>query len=184
MSNIIFIHGTGGDGTENWFPWLRKNLEASGHNVLAPRFPTPENQTPATWFEAFKEYNRYINEDTVIVAHSLGGAFLLRLLESIDTKILAAFFVSASVGVKPIKYYEGDKPFVGHPFDWKKIKSNSQNFYVFHSDNDPLVCLGNAEKLSKELGTDLILVPNGGHLNEAAGFLEFDLLYEKIKQVL
>ncbi len=92
--------------------------------------------------------------------------------------------VAAPIGVLPIKYYEVDKPFLENPFNWNKIRKNSQKFYVFHSDDDRLVSVGNGEKLAKELNTDLIRVPNAGHFNEKAGYTEFELLLEKIRQVL
>ena len=41
MKNVIIIHGTEGYPEENWFPWLKKNLEERGYNVTVPQFPSP-----------------------------------------------------------------------------------------------------------------------------------------------
>ena len=41
MANIFIIHGTEGYPEENWFPWLKKELEQKGHIVFVPQFPTP-----------------------------------------------------------------------------------------------------------------------------------------------
>ena len=184
MTNALIFHGTAGHPEENWFPWLKQQLEAIGCKTLVPQFPTPDNQTLENWLEVLEKYEKEITPDTILIGHSLGGAFLLRVLERREKGIKAAFFVASPVGVLPIKNYDGDKLFIGNPFDWAKIKRNCRNFFVFHSDNDPYVSLGNGKELASKLGTKLIFVPNAGHFNKASGFAKFELLLEKIKSVL
>ncbi len=180
MANIFIFHGTGGYPEENWFPWLKEKLEVLGHKVVVPQFPTPDNQTPESWFEAFRKYEESLDENTIIIGHSLGGAFLLHLLEKVDVQIKAAYFVAAPVGILPLKNYETDKPFIDQPFDWDKIKANSKEFYVYHSDNDPFVSLENGQELAKKLDTELTFVPNAGHFNASAGYKSFDILLKQI----
>src|SRR3989338_4142675 len=43
MSNVFIFHGTGGYPEENWFPWLKKELEELECKVIIPKFPSPEN---------------------------------------------------------------------------------------------------------------------------------------------
>lgn len=194
MKYAIIFHGTAGHANENWFPWLKKELKKYNYGVIVPQFPTPENQSPESWLKVFEEYNdkKYLNEDTLLIGHSLGGGFLLWVLEKIskkintktNAKVKAAFFVAASIGVKPIKYYETDKLFVEKSFEWHNIKNSAKNFFVFHSEDDPLVCIGNGEKLAAKLGVKLIKVKDAGHFNKAAGYDKFELLLEKILSVL
>jgi len=184
MRNIFIIHGTAGYPEENWFPWLKQKLEGLGCNVIVPQFPTPQNQTPESWFKVFLKYKKHLTSDTIIIGHSLGGTFLLRFLENSTIKIKAAFFVAVPIGIKPIKNYKTDKLFLENAFDWAAIKKNCHKFFVFHSDNDPFVCVGNGEHLSKNLDVKLILVSEAGHFNKVAGYTEFPLLLEKIKKIL
>lgn len=182
MKKALIIHGTEGHPGENWFPWLKKELEQLGYTVYVPQFPSPP-VIPAKiseWFEVLNNYE--IDQDTIIIGHSLGGLFALRILEQINHSVRAALFVGASIGIKPIKYYDRDLAFSGFDFDWQKIKSNAKDFVVFHSDNDPYVDLANGKILSQKLGVELNFIPNAGHFNAAAGYTEFtDLLYEIIK---
>lgn len=182
MTNVFIFHGTEGYPEENWFPWLKEELEFLDCKVIVPQFPTPKNQTLENWFKVFERYKDLYNADSILVGHSLGGAFLLRVLEKYDIKIKAAFIVAAPVGVMPIKNYDSDKLFIGHPLNWEQIKNRAKRFYVFHSDNDPYVSLGNGQELARKLETDLTFIPNAGHFNAAAGYLRFDVLLEKIKQ--
>jgi len=129
-------------------------------------------------------YKKNINSDTIIIGHSLGGAFLLKLLELLKQPIKTAIFVGTPIGVKPIENYENDDRFCDFIFDWSKIKNKAKQFIVYHSDNDPYVSLGNGERLAKELGVELTFIPNAGHFNAKAGFTEFDDLWQKLQLTL
>jgi predicted alpha/beta hydrolase family esterase len=183
MKYAIIFHGTEGHPQENWIPWLKDQLEKFDYDVIVPQFPTPKNQNPQAWFAVFKNYEKYLNPNTILIGHSCGGAFLLRVLEKIGVQIKAAVFVAASAGIKPIKYYEVDRPFVEKPFDWNKIRNSSSNFFVFHSEDDPLICIENGEKIAQEIGVDLIRLKDAGHFNKAAGYVKFELLLEKLKVI-
>lgn len=184
MRHAFIFHGTEGYPEENWFPWLKMEMETLGMAVHVPQFPTPENQTLEAWFDVLRNYEQHIDEKSILVGHSLGGAFLLRVLEHIRTKIAFACLVATPIGIPPIQNDAGDQPFIGHPFDWKKIREHAQHFVVFHSNNDPLVSLGNGKELARKLRVELMLIPNAGHFNTKAGYVRFDALLEEIKKVL
>jgi len=182
--NVFIIHGTGGHPKENWFPWLKEQLEPMGCKVIIPQFPTPENQTPETWFKVLDRYRGEYTPETILVAHSLGSAFALRILENYSVRIKAAFLVSAPIGVRPIKNWDGDQPFIGKPFDWEVIRTRAGKFVVFHSEDDPMVGIGNGIELAKNLGAEFVRLPNAGHFNAKAGYTKFELLLEKIKELV
>lgn len=185
MKQEVFIfHGTAGYPEENWFPWLKGKLAESNVEVIVPQFPTPEGQSLDAWLKVFNEYKNIVDENTVMIGHSLGGLFLLRVLERLENPIKAAFFVGTPTGVKPIKNWDSDERFSGFEFDWKNIRSKAKHFVVFHSDNDPYVSLGNGQKLAQELGVDLTFVPNAGHFNKASGFTEFPQLLDNVNKIL
>lgn len=186
MSNVFIFHGTEGYPEENWFPWLKKKLETRGHKVFVPQFPSPPGVPAkiAEWFDVLKNYEQHINEDTILIGHSLGGLFTLRILEKINHPVKAAFFVGTPIGIGQILNYERDNSFGGFSFDWTTIKANARSFVVFHSDNDPHVSLDNGEELSKKLGVELSFVPNAGHFNKRAGYTKFDELLTKLEPLL
>ena len=186
QANALIFHGTEGYPEENWFPWLKGELGMMGHNVYVPQFPSPPG-VPAKlneWFDVLKNYEQYINEDTIIIAHSLGGKFALRVLEKLEYPVKAVFFVATPIGIQPIVNNERDNAFTNNDFDWANIKNKAKNFFVFHSDNDPYVSLGNGEELAKKLGVNLTFIPNAGHFNAAAGYLSFPQLFEKVEAIL
>lgn len=181
MKNVLIFHGTGGSPEGNWFPWLKEKLENRGFQVFVPKFPDPrEGNKLEDWLKVLEDYKQYINEETILIGHSLGGLFLLRVLERVKKNVTAAIFVSAPIGVKPIKYFESDENFSGFKFDWEKIKRGAKYFEVYHSDNDPYVSLANGEELAKNLKVELSFIPKAGHLNAESGYTKFEKILEDI----
>lgn len=182
---VFIIHGAYGNPNENWFPWLKNELEKLGVKVFVPRFPTPEGQNLNNWLRAFKRYIPYIDEKTIFVGHSLGPAFIMNILETSEKTILAAFFVSGFTGLldQP-EFDEINKTFTDREFNYPKIKDNCKNFFIYNSDTDPYVPLNKGRQLAMNLNGKLTIIKNGGHINAAAGYLEFPLLLRDIKNLL
>ena len=110
---------------------------------------------------------------------------MLKVLEKLKNPIKAVFLTATPIGIKPILYYERDNSFCGFNFDWDIIKNKAKNFEVFHSDNDPFVCLKNGEELAKKLNVKLNFIPNAGHFSvKTSGYITFPDLLEKIKIIL
>jgi predicted alpha/beta hydrolase family esterase len=185
-TNIFIFHGTEGYPGENWFPWLKNELEQKGYNVIVPQFPSPP-VIPAKideWFAVLKDYEKFIDEETIIVGHSLGGVFTLRVLEKLDSPIKAAVLVGAPIGVRPILNYDRDEAFSGFDFNWNKIASHAQEFIVYQSDTDPYVDIRNGQELAAKLGVDMTFVANAGHFNKPAGYTHFQDLLDKLLSIL
>ncbi|MBI2337659.1 serine hydrolase family protein [Candidatus Daviesbacteria bacterium] len=185
MTEVLIFHGTGGSPEGNWFPWLKNELEQKGHKVFVPKFPDPrEGNNLEDWLKVLEQYQEHINNQTILVGHSLGGLFTLRVLERLEKPVDAAFLVAAPIGVKPILYYDSDAQFSGFEFDWEKIKQGAKHFGVYHSDNDPYVSLGNGEQLAQHLGVDLTFIPQAGHINAESGFTKFEPILKDINKLL
>ena len=181
MTNVFIIHGAFGHPQENWFPRLKKELEKIGCRVFVPKFPTPEGQSLENWLNIFKDYEKYVDENTIFVAHSIGPAFVLHMLEKY--KVKAAFLVGGAIA-NSSEVDDINKSFFEKPFNWKKIKENCKNIFVIGSDNDPYIPLEKTYELAEKLGVKPIIIPDAGHFNEKAGYTKFPFLLEKIKEFL
>lgn len=183
--NVLIFHGTAGSPQENWFPWLKEELEKKDCRVFVPQFPTPKGESLDSWLKVLDGYKQYINKNTVLIGHSKGGLFLLRLLERLNNPVYASFLVSTAIGIKPYIFYELNYKFAhGYDFDWRLIKSNSRHFTVYHSDNDPYTCIDNGKKIARNLGIKLTLIPNAGHFNTKSGYTKFVKLLLDIENIL
>ncbi|MBS3106876.1 serine hydrolase family protein [Candidatus Woesearchaeota archaeon] len=182
MKTAFLIHGSYGSPKENWFPWLKEELQKLGYKVYAPQFPTPENQSLDSWGKAFQPFLGKINEETIFVGHSLGPAFILHILQNLHVEIRASFFVSSFISPLGIERFDSvNRTFYGQDFHWQAIKHHCRDFCLFHGEDDPYVPVEKAEELNSHLHGELILLEKGGHLNAESGFMEFQQLLEKIR---
>ncbi len=184
MSNIFIFHGADGNAKENWFPWLKEKLEEEGHAVIVPSFPNSDEPKLNEWLEHLKKYKEQINEDSILIGHSLGAAFALRLLEQRSIDIKACFLVSAVWDVMNNEYDEKTTSFIEGRFNWELLKKKAKHFEVIHSNNDPYIALEKAEVLADKLNVPVSLVQDAGHFNNSSGYTKFDLLLEKVKEEL
>lgn len=187
MKTRVFIfHGTEGHPKENWFPWIKNELEGKGCEVIVPQFPSPPVVAAkiSDWFDVIDKYTDTMDENTIIIGHSLGGVFTLRVLEKLEKPIKAVFLTGTPIGVRPILYYDRDVAFSGFDFRWDTIRTNAKSFEVYHSDDDPYVDLENGKELAKHLGVKLNFIPNAGHFNEKAGYTKFEKLRDQVFKIL
>lgn len=187
MANAFIFHGTYGYPEENWFPWLKYELEKLGCDTTVPKFPTPENQTLANWLKLFTPLEGKLNSETILIGHSMGSAFALDILQMKARKVRAVFLVSPSIADLPDpedKFNKLNRSFYEKGFDWNTIKESSNSFHAIGSDNDPYIPMSEMEKVAKYLGIKLTVIKGAGHFNKKAGYAEFPQLLAMIKEAL
>jgi uncharacterized protein len=185
VKNAFIVHGAYGTPEENWFPWLANELENQGLKVYVPQFPTPEQQTLENWFQTFRNYVSVLNEESIMIGHSLGPAFILNILETIDFSVKACFLVSPFIGLLNNPTFDKvNSTFVDKNFNWDKIKNNCRNFTIYSSDSDPYVPLVKGEFLADKIGAKFKVIHNAGHFNKASGYTSFPLLLKDIEAVV
>ena len=178
---VVIIHGAYGRPDSNWFPLLAERIEAAGHEALLPRFPTPESQSPKTWLEA---YDRQVNDTvprsrTILVAHSLGVAFALRLAaragatDPYSSALLAAGFW----GALGLPDYDPINASFFTPLDWNAARAGCGSWVqCYAGDDDPYVPLRFSREIAARLESPLQVIPGGKHLNAENGMTMFPLL--------
>jgi leucyl-tRNA synthetase/predicted esterase len=150
-SRFILLHGREGSPKDNFFPWLKEELEKRGYEVEAPDLPgtnEPDDEEQTT----FVEKNCKIDDKTVIVGHSFGGIVALRLLErghAVRRVVLAASVVSGKFNDGKIRASVTRACEKG--FDFKKIRNNAQSFFVMPDSTDKIVPIEDAQTLAREL---------------------------------
>jgi Predicted esterase of the alpha/beta hydrolase fold len=181
--DVIILHGTYGSPSENWFPWLRKQLEVEGHNVFVPKFPTPKNQSVQNWCKILEKEAPRFGKNTILVGHSCGATYMLSILSVLEKPVHQSIFVSGFLGMLGDEEYDiPNRTFYDQSFDWQKICKNAGETTVLHGNNDPYVPRSHAETLAKNLGVNPIFIKDGGHLNSESGYTKFPLLLEIINK--
>lgn len=168
MKRAVILRGTDGNPESNWFPWLKKKLEAQSYEVWVPLLP--ENHTPNR-----KVYNDFLFgsgwdfADNIMVGHSSGAVSVLNLLmDERCPQIKLGVMVSAWAGGSPndMDYEQFKNLFPPIGFDFATIKQKADKLAFLHSADDPYCPLEQAKYLAENLDAPLTIVQNGHHLGE------------------
>lgn len=183
MKKALILHGTGGSSQENWFPWLKSQLEEHGFTVWCPDLP--ESDTPS-----ILRYNEFIlgnvdfqlDSETILIGHSSGAVAILGLLEALpsEMKVQSCYLVGS---FKDDLDWDALIELFIQPFDFEKIKTRSLSWHFLHSDDDPYCPLDHAEYLHSKIGGDLIVLPGQKHFSVGTAgekYREFPHLLELI----
>ncbi|MFN4181222.1 MAG: RBBP9/YdeN family alpha/beta hydrolase [Candidatus Paceibacteria bacterium] len=168
-TKVFLIHGFEGVPNGGWRSYLMGELSKLDIYACSLSMPTPEAPVLSEWLEEVRRVvERNPNDDIYLVGHSLGGTTILRFAEMFDYPNLKGLIsVSAPCSVNK---NEKIRSFLDKDFDFGKIKNTVPHIAVIHGDDDPLVPLSDAEKIARETGGELVVIPGGKHLNGSAGF--------------
>lgn len=181
MKTAYIFHDAFCDPTSDWYPWIKTNLESQGYVVVVPKFPTPAGQSYTSWRAVMREHLATMNTETIIIGHGIGGTFALRLLEEITLTIRGLFLVASyTEPLGHVGYDRVNTSFIEHSFNWNLIRKNVSSIAIFAGEGDPFVPQSLGEHLATALGTSLLMIPAGGHVNRASGFIRCEPLLEKI----
>lgn len=197
---FVLFHGIFGGAVENWFPYVRKELEAVGQMVVIPAFPYTSHedvlkngpgsevkQSLGSWMSCCKEQLQDIpDEKLCFIGHSVGCLFILHFLSQKNIVLDSAFFVAPFLD-KLGGRWEFDyvnKTFYKTDFDFTKLKEQIPVSYVFYSDNDPAVPTNLSLDFAHRLNSQEILVPGAKHFSTESGYTEFPQLLDLLKKRL
>jgi len=165
--------------------------ELSKLKIFACSLPMPNPNEPKCdeWVEEISRNIPEVNENIFLVGHSLGAPAILNYLEKIktDNKLGGVFLVSGPCEALETENLNSNlrkiDNFFTHPFNFEEIKNKAKKFVIIHGDNDEDVPISHAEKTSKELDGELIIIKNGAHLSGHNGVYSLPQLLDKFKEM-
>lgn len=148
---VLFIHSAGPQGPHQGSRGLIAHLQeqlGKGCHVISPGIP--ENLDCALWKAQIASEIEGLDEEVLLVGHSLGGSLLLKYLseEGFKRTISGLFLIAA--------------PYWGKEDDWQNEEytlSDSfvsklpfiPNLFLYHSRHDPVVPFAHAQHYAKQL---------------------------------
>ena len=168
MKKVFIIHGLNSAPNKTWRPWLMRELAKEDIWACSLAMPGGEEPICDDWVETIS--NAVKGDDEIyLVGHSLGVRAVLRFIQSDQKSIMGAVLVSGRYGKPKSGILES---FYGEQLDFKKIKDTTKHFVVIHGDDDPNVPYEDGKKIAQELDSEIITIPNGGHLSGKAQCFE------------
>ena len=185
MKNAFILHGTNGFPTENWFDWLKQELEKKSWQVFVPQLPDCDRPNIKTYNEfLLKEKHYQFNEESILIGHSSGAVAIFGLLQVLpdSVKVDTCYLVGA---FKDNLNWDSLSGLFEEPFNFAKIKNKAKRFVFIHSDNDPYCPLEHAEYLAKELDGELVIKEGQKHFSVGTfgeEYRKFPFLLELIEK--
>lgn len=191
MNNRIFIiHGWDGYPEEGWFPWLKRELEKEGFEVIVPQLPDPEKPRIEKWVPKIAEIVGLSNENTYFVGHSMGCQAIVRYLATLpeEIKVGGAVFVAGFfkrlVGLEDDPdVHETDRHWLTAPIDLIKVRKHLNKSVAIFSDNDPWVSPDNQNDFKNKLGSEIIIEHNKGHFSGDDGITELPTVLDAVLKI-
>ena len=153
---FVFTHGVGGSPKSCFIPFMRTKLEEAGQQTLAPEYKNSDDPDFDDWKATFNEslasaWNKV--DPIVLVGHSLGGYFVLRLLgESAETewaqKLVGVVLVAPTSMKRPER-----RKFYSEEVQWDNILKLKAKIIMLYSDNDEKVAPMHSELVVSKIGS-------------------------------
>jgi hypothetical protein len=147
---------------DDWKPWLRDKL-GEGYEVILPVMPNKSNAQFDEWKIWFEKLSPFLNDDVVLVGHSLGGAFLAKYLSEnkFPKKVKAVFLVGAVYDLDADGYSLASFRLPA------QLDLQTKKIYLYHSEDDPVVPFSTLGKYKKALSSvETRVFTDRGHLNQ------------------
>lgn len=183
MKRVILIHGNGGGtGSDNWFPWLKRELQKLDVVCEAPDMPDPIGAKAAVWLPYLKN-DLHVTEDTILIGHSSGAIAAMRYAETnrIGGSVLVGTYYT-DLG------YEDEKEsgYFDTPWNWEAIKRHQPWVIVFASEDDPYIDISEPQLIRDKLGAEYYELTGQAHFGGSGPRekLEFPELLEVLRQKL
>ncbi|HEY0744482.1 MAG TPA: alpha/beta hydrolase [Chryseosolibacter sp.] len=159
-SNVFILPGLGNSGEGHWQTiWER---DFSFKRIHQRDWDTPDREE---WVDTIQhELNQYDPSSVILVGHSLACSTVVYWSQKYPTKIKGALLVAPSDTESEV-YPPGTTGFKPMPLTKLPFRST-----VISSTNDMYVTVERANHFANAWGSKLILLPDAGHINVAAGF--------------
>lgn len=160
---VIILPGNGCTPVEdcNWYAWMQQELQGTSlfSEVVLKDMPDPYEAKESIWIPFIKS-SLGVDENTIVVGHSSGAVAAMRLLE--NTPVLGCVLISAchtDLGCES----ERISNYYSRPWEWDSIKTNSAWIMQYHSIDDNLIPIQEADFVAENINSEYTRFQNRSH---------------------
>ena len=182
---IFIIHGYQSSPEQHWFPWLAEKIKQMGSQCEIVNLQDSDQPDFATWRQNLEAQVHPLNEQTIIIAHSLGCISVLDYLsEALNGRLIKAIFMVAGFNEKLTALPELNQFVQQAKLNDALLRFRIQQRYSLFSCNDPFVPAPLSIRFGQLLNAQMIEVKKAGHFMQSDGLSEFPQLWEKLEKLL
>lgn len=163
---ILFIHGGGGESAYEEDGILVASLQKAlgvAYEVRYPKMPLEESAGYADWKAQIAMELSALNDQVILVTHSVGGSILLKYLveEQVEKSITGLFLLATP-------YFGGDEnwnyPEMNLPQDFATKLPAIPRIFLYHSRDDEVVPFAHLGLYAAKLPQAIVRIFDGrGH---------------------
>ena len=166
-TNCVIVHGCPGSEekakkltyNKHWMQWTKKELAKLEIPVEIPLMPEPWQASYERWKQNFEKLS--INEESILIGHSCGTAFLVRWLGETKKKV-AGLILVAPWKMPTFKGEPTKEDFYDFEID-AGIRDRVKSIFIFTSNNDYEEGKKGAQMYQSALSGQLISLDGRGH---------------------
>jgi len=172
---VLLLHGWGGSDFPHWQSWLAGELAKDYGCVNFLRFSDVDEPKLDVWLREAKAALDEFRPD-IVICHSLANTLWFHLCQKEELREVEKLYLVAPPSMEcDIKELQEFFPI-----------QTPQTLYakealLISSSNDPYMTEDEATKLQSELGIDMKVIQNGGHLNAQSGYGEWPWMLSELK---
>jgi predicted alpha/beta hydrolase family esterase len=149
---------------KDWKANLQESL-GNEHEVFLPQMPNKYNAKYEEWKIWFEKLIPFLNDEVILIGHSLGASFLAKYLseERFPKKIAGTFLVSGPYDK------DGERPIVEFvlPSSLTLLEEQGGKIFLYHSQDDPVVQFSELAKYQAALPhSHVTVLEDRRHVNQ------------------
>jgi len=173
---VLILHGWGGSDDPHWQAWLSGEIAKNYGTVSFPLLDNPHFPSKNRWMKQIKGLLEDFKPD-VVICHSLANIAWFHLCHEGEISSVKRLLLVApphlSCEIETLKTF--------FPLEAPK-HLYAEEVLLVTSDTDQYMTSEEALKLQSELGVEMKVIENGGHINTASGFGEWPWVKEWVMQ--
>ncbi len=178
---VGIVYGHGGYYENHWQTWLARECKKARLETHYPDLPEPKWPVLENWLDALRKDMPVVDDQTVLVGHSLGCAAILHWLTSPKIKTVGAVILvgpaaESNVAKSKLAFLT---PFHQN-YDLQMVRKKARRIELFASDEDIWMSIDDSKKMAHELGAHLHVFHKAGHLSINHGYTTFPEVLELI----
>lgn len=184
INKVGIIHGYTSHHDAEWFPWMKKQLENEKISVTIPEMPDSDYPELNSWLAELDRTLPDLDENTVLIGHSLGCITVLRHLVNKDKQIRGLVLVSGFIDKNPMRVQSKElSKFLTENLAVDKIKNLAGKIVAMTAMDDDIVPTTATAKMAENLGAQLIQLSEGKHFIARDGYRTFPVLLNIVNKM-
>jgi predicted alpha/beta hydrolase family esterase len=165
VKQVILIHGNGDShGEMEWFPAVRRDLQAAGIATISPDFPEAEIAPMNKWLPFLEKLGA--DEQTILIGFSSGAIAAMRYAEIhriAGSVLVGTYYTDLNAESERLSGY------FDTPWDWQAIKRNQEWISIFASVDDPYIDIAEPRFIRDQLHAEYFEFTDRGHFMDGDG---------------